>query len=729
VPGTPVPESNPTAPRIRIVVGGHPACVDECAGRDDQRVAPSETLREALATARRLGTSTFTTGLDPDGNRVDPRAFATFPPITATIIGGGRTTAGGTPLSAAGADTYSRLLHSQGGPPVLPVIGTGDGAAGASDAEHQRSRQNFATRVAGDPIGGSNADNVTPVAGFPPPRDGPDDPTVAYAGDLNAIASGADPQNWGTSPLRIIVIDNAGTGLRGGFEGRQARWLSGVLNDARDRKIPAIVVGGPALDAKSTLGRPEVDAELDLLISGGASAYVGTDGSDDPTSLSNFGLRARESSVARPAGTLEVIQSAALGHQLPYAIFNSAFDFSNDDDSNYPFTDYLYNPALIALDVDPKSRVDSTGQFDVRASLIPVVSDLPEADTVTAANGSAYTIQALTQINADNGLRYTSTDGSTVESIGSGFGDATPNQCRLYATAALCGPGALPTDVRFTTADPSIATFVRAKRGKPMKNSDGKTRYYGAPEIVNDARGNPVLDDTSPVLCPLRVGKTSYTISTGGISRTYPVEVAPRTEQNTSDPTATPGTAQNPTCAFDYGDRSSPAPALPTPAAPTVPVVPKPVVPTPHPKPAPLHHGHSTPTPLLPETQALTVPPVGVFPVAPAQQASPPVAPNPKPVSTMTPTPPSGVSTQQLVQQVPSPASQSLIASVRQEERKTEVAREGADHSATIYKASPRPDATTLLVGGALALLVSMGGGIAGRRRALARAAARAWLK
>ena len=127
-----------------------------------------------------------------------------------------------------------------------------------------------------------------------------------------------------------------------------------------------------------------------------------------------------------------------------------------------------------------------------------------------------------------------------------------------------------------------------------------------------------------------------------------------------------------------------------------------------------------------PPLLGLIAPPPLVTYIPPmADSARPPVAPNPKPITPpVPPAPPSGVSTQQ----VPAPNVQNVIVGVKQEERQTEVAREGADHQATVYKASPRPDATTLLAGGALALLIAAGGSVAGRRRRLARAA-RSWLR
>jgi hypothetical protein len=702
-PTTPEPVSNPDAKRVRILVGGHPACLDECTGRTDQRVGPSATLVEAMGAARRLSTA----------------AAESTPISLATIIGGGRDSAGGAPLSVAGADTYADILRSgAGAAPVLPVIGTGD--AGGTPGP---GRSTFARRVAA-PLQPADSASVAAVTGMPSPLAGPDDSTVTFAYDLKSDLS----------PLRVVGIDNASGGLRGGLSGPQAVWLKAVLEDARTKQIPAIVVGAAALDAKSTLPASERNGELDLLIAGGTSAYVGTDGGDDPNDLTTFGPRTRQDTAKRPSGTLSVIQSAALGHAIPTAMIN-ALNFASDkeyDALREKLADYSTAPSLVALDIDPASRVAQTGQFDVRATEVPIIRGFATEDTGNTVRGNATFVPTAVTIDNDNGIRWTDAAGTrTGDSIGMNNIDASPDQCRLYAPKSECGES-LPSDVRFSTTDPDIAVFVRAKRGKPINYGNKTDDTFSVPAVVADQSGNPIIDSSSPVLCPLRAGHTNITMTLSGLTKVIPLDVQEPSDRNSPKQTSTTTASGKPTCAFNWGVRdepnAAPAPAPAKPAPKPVTVVSSP----PHPPathPSPHHHGPPAVTPLLPVNPTLTVPPVSVFPIGPAQQAAPPVAPNPKPISTMTPTPPSGVSTQQLVQQVPSPASQGLIATVRQEERKTEVAREGADHSATIYKASPRPDATLALLGGALALLVAIGGGISGRRRALARAAIRAWLR
>ncbi|MBJ7470153.1 MAG: hypothetical protein JHD16_02585, partial [Solirubrobacteraceae bacterium] len=94
--------------RIRILIGGHPACLDECAGRDDQRVGPTENLRQAFQTAERMAAPS-----QPN-------------PVRAVVIGGGRGSTVGAPLSRPGAINYGDLLGSADGPPVFAGVGAGD---------------------------------------------------------------------------------------------------------------------------------------------------------------------------------------------------------------------------------------------------------------------------------------------------------------------------------------------------------------------------------------------------------------------------------------------------------------------------------------------------------------------------------------------------------------------------------------------------------------------------
>jgi hypothetical protein len=284
--------------------------------------------------------------------------------------------------------------------------------------------------------------------------------------------------------------------------------------------------------------------------------------------------------------------------------------------------------------------------------------------------------------------------------------------------------------MRFEVADPSIAVFVRAKASIRRGPSRGRLDYQ-TPEIVLDANNNPIVDSKSTILCPIRTGSTSYTVSTAGVTRTYPLRVVEPQGRGTSNGGSAPGAAGTKSpCGFAYF-RRSPDDAKPTPKpvpAPELPVAPQPV-PQPDPPispPDPL----KAPLPLLRQPSPLTLvaPPVFAYIPPGADTARPPLAPNPKPITPPAPpAPPSGLSTQQ----VPAPQIQNVTVAVRQEERQTEVAREGADYQATIYKAAPRPDAATILAGGALALLIAAGGHLAGRRRRMANAArvARSWLR
>ncbi len=679
--------------RVRLLIGGHPACLDDCTGRSAQRVGPTETLKQALATARRIR-------LGRGGS----------PPVSATLIGGGRASVGGTPLSAAGADAFVALLGGApyaSSPPVFPVIGTGD-------ASTDVGRSNFSARVA-PAIAPPLVATTDPQT--PPNARGSE--TVAYWFEVEGSPN----------PVRVIVIDNATGALRGTLGGSQADWIVTAIGNAVTAGKPAIVVGSARLDDRSPIDASETAGQLDLIARAGASAYVSTDGTDDLEDLSHVGPRIRNTVVETPHGAIPVIHSGALGHSIPIRVlYPNMIDFDEEKEKarREQRRDLSSQPALVALDIDQTKPGASPGQADVSATVIPVFRELGDSGTATVERSYAQPMWLQTLVDAGNGFRWTDPSRPELgeqDATGAGWSDATPDQCRLFLGLGDCGDS-LPSDVRFEVADPSIAVFVRAKAAR-VKGRDRERDSFAVPTILFDAAGNPVVDSRSTILCPLRAGRTTITVTTAGRATRVPLRVIEPQRESERQPTAGSGGKSAP-CSFRYFDRADASKAEPT-AAKSKSLVPQPRAafdpPTDRTKPKPKPSAPSKTIPAMTAPLGLVAPPMLTWSPPAAESARPPVAPNPKPITPPAPpAPPSGVTTQQV------PVPNAAIVSIRQEERQTEVARESADHQATIYQAASRPGATTLLAGGAFALLIAAAGHAAGRRRRLTQAA-KAWLR
>lgn len=675
----PPPPRDPDVP-LRLFVGGHPACLDECAGRGDQGTAPDANVRDALATVARLS---------------DP---ASGPAVL--VVGGGRASSGGAPLTPAGARRYAQLLRSDPSITVAAAIGTADAAT-------PESRAAFRSGLAGlFPAAGTGPKAVQPVTDPAPPLTAPGSDTVAYAFDVpgSGFAPGA----------RVAVIDNAGGELRGGASGAQAQWLSAVLSSPSATGVPKIVVGAVRLDDAPDAARDR-SAELSLLAGAGATAYVATDGIDD-VNADLFGGHTAGSTIDVDGRRLGLYRTSGLGHALPFFTFLRAFrdvDEGEDDDASVPVllgrSDGWDGPALLSLAVDPAGGA--------RGTVVPVFTHL-NATVVFAQAGQADLFSAVATGGAGSGFLWNNPTetppGPPAEARAGGVLSLASFACQLLVDVPACRHQ-LPPEVSYTVADPSIAVFVRAE---PQSIRTG-----APPKLVFDERGDPIPDPASAVLCPIRAGVTTITVTASGSSATYPLRVggpsAPR-----------PGSAA---CAFTSSRPPTPArppepatPAKPAPITPPSPVpAPTPPAPTLPPSPVPV------PTPPIPTP----APPLAIVPPAftaalIAGGTSPPVAPNPKPAPAAPPATPTGMSSQYVPQSQVSPqtqgAPQTQLSPARQQQREAELAREGTRLGATVYEPRGRGVPAGLILGGAGVLLAAGTGGVVlGQRRRTAVAAAR----
>ena len=684
-PTTPIPDIAPAGPGsapVRILVGGHPACLASCTGRADQRLAPTENLRQALSTAALLRRSTGGAS------------------VRALVVGGGRSSVAGPTFDRAAAQDYRELLSSQPGvPPVFPAIGTGDQA-------QEENRTSFANDVVRplQPSEAQVADGIIPVT-TPEPPGGRD--AVAYAFDVVGTDGGA---------ARIVIADTTDeiTLNENGDQVRTPRnwsvgahgdWLGAVLDDAAAKGRPSVVIGAAPIDQEAT------SAKADFLLQHGAYAYVSTDGSDDRYSLA-FGPRERRRTLTKDGRELLFLHTSALGHALPQATINrNRDDINGRGPFDGPLAD-LSDASLLELTV-PTER-ESLRRVVPRS--VPVFRSFLTPESRPLAVGEAGTVFLPTVVDTDNGVRFSDGDNPLAQDVaawGYGQGDATPFPCRAWLAADECGQQ-IDSSGQFDIADPSIAVFVRAQISKKDRN--------GPPQILTDANGNPIRDSSSAIVCPLKPGTTTATATVSGRSVTLPIRVVPRPE-SLPDPKGK--------CAFLWDSPTDREIAAPNPVQPTKKPVPVPGV-VPPPTPQPLPKPTQSPQPPVDPVSASLVPiaPLFAVPMSAIQEPTPTIAPNPKPFTQPPPpSPPTGVNSNAWMQ-APSPMMQFQVATALQEKRREQLARESAEHHATIYRAEPGSPLVPALAGGAaLALLTGAAGYAAGRRRQLSRAAQRSWLR
>lgn len=678
--------AGPGSPPVRILVGGHPACLSSCTGRAEQRLAPTENLAEAVATARRM---------HQDLGEQSARAL---------IVGGGRTSVPGPIFDRAAAQDYRDLLTSRAGAmPVFPAIGSGDQA-------FEESRATFAAEVA-QPLRPTAAraadDGIVPVTDPAPP--GGD--AVAYAFDVVGSGGGAVRVVVADTADAFSVDENTGDLIRTPREwttGAHGAWLASVLDDAAAKGRPSVVIGAAALERRAPTAKTE------FLIAHGVSAYVSTDGSDDPYDI-GFGPRERRATVSIGGQELLLLHTSTLGHAMPQATLNRNRDELRDaGPGDGPLSDLTSGASLLELTI-PTER-DSLRQVVPRS--VPVFRRFAAPESRPMPVGAAGGAYLPTVVENDNGVRYTDKlnpdpNAPAVAAWGFGQGDATPYPCRTWFSPADCG-ARIDSSGRFEIADPSIAVFARARFNPKAKNEP--------PEIIVDAKGNPIQDSSSPVVCPLKPGTTTATASVAGRTVSFPIRVIER-----------PPNAEAPgkKCEFMWGSPNEPEKEPEAAKPPLNPAVRLPnVVAAVQPDPKPLPKPTNSPQPPAQPIGALpVVAPVFAIPMASAQEPTPTVAPNPKPFTAPpTPTPPAGVNSHAYLQ-APSPMMQFQVATAMQEQRRAQLARESAEHHATIYRAEPRSPLVPALAGGAaLALMVGAAGHAAGRRRALSRAAQRRWI-
>lgn len=446
--------------------------------------------------------------------------------------------------------------------------------------------------------------------------------------------------------VRVVVIDNSRGSLAASDPYQvplepQEPWLRSVLQDARARGIPAIVVGSRDLNVRFT-PRSNVAADGDriaqLLVAEGASAYLYE--------------RPEEQRVTQiPAGgsqTIPAYGTGTLGYRSPIA------NAQQPEQSDAIFGDSGY----LLLSLDLTRRDPATNRAPVGARLVPLIRQL----SLVAVDG---TLLRRSRPALFQGLGRRPLGGDRWGPISAGDGSPNPTGADPYTSfpAALCQQANCATrltpEYTFTSSDPDIADFVAVDPNttnlrKPLQGPDGK--------VVTSA--------TSGLLCAFNPGTTTLTVAAGGISYSQRVTVQagsvqqpcgtrpldPSRFREVTDPPAAVPPPPAPAPAPAPAPSPSPAPPPPPPPAPAV--VPPPVLARPAPRPP---RAAPKPPPYVPPA---LVP--GELPLKPPD-ARPIVGVSPPPPATSFtgPTPPGGATVrvfEQKREEEVSPESQSAFA-------------------------------------------------------------------
>jgi hypothetical protein len=544
----------------RFAVAGHGACAAACADLSLQTIRPDRSL-------------TFVTSVIAGlhGQPGGPRAL---------LYTGGRL---GTGVNARVAprefQRYADLLGSGSGLPVYPAASQTDAAAGIT--AFQAAFANFNT-----PFGNGPAPSGVDPSTAPNPPQPAQGARTYYAFD--SAGSG------GT--VRVIVIDNS-TGLVGQ---PQFDWLRTVLDDAKSRHIPSIVVGSKDLNSRfsprlNAAGDQEATRIAGLLVDGGASAYFFERPEEN---------RAYSIPAGGGAGTIPSFGTGTLGYR------SALSDPSNPNQADATFGESGY----LLAEVDAAHRDPATNRAPVRVRMIPLIEDIsiqPVDGTLLRRSRPAL-FQGLGR-RPLAGDRWGKSAGgsSTPNPPGSDpYISFPPAPCLIAGCSTKLSP-----EYSFYSSDPDIGDFVR---------QDPQSTNLRKPFLGRDDK--PVTDSQSGLFCAFNAGTTTVTVSAGGLAYSQAVRVLPGSVQR---PCGTRPLNPDRFRRSPSGSPSAPPPPAPAPNS-QPPVSFQPPPPPPAPAPAP----HPTPHPAPPFVPAL-----------PPQAASlvflPPV-PLPVPPAAIRPSPPSG---------------------------------------------------------------------------------------
>ncbi|MBJ7330549.1 MAG: hypothetical protein JHC95_11675 [Solirubrobacteraceae bacterium] len=554
-----------TAGPARLLIGGHAACAAACAELASLGISPDRNLAGAVELAATLRSAAN-----------GPRAW---------IYTGGRV-AGDVGAAHGGEQArYAQLMTAAAS--RVPVYVTPSQTDAGIDAAGFNAQ--FAGLPAPQGHGAAPANVSTagvpggePVAGA----------RTHYAFDTTG-PEGA---------LRVVVIDNA----KGSIGGRdqdasqypaesQVSWLESTLDDARGRRVPAIVVGSRPLtevgEEKGNARATDGDTVARILLDHGASAYF----FDSPEL--NVSTRIPKGS----ATTIPSFGSGSLGYE--------GIPPSGGQD--------VTDNGLLLVEADLAARDASTNRVPVRAAVQPVIEDL----AIDARDGTQVR-RSTPALFTGLGRRPRGGGRILPGSVEDPYVSLPNPDCR-----AGCGVNVAAT-ARFTSSNPEVGDFVRVDPAQAANNP--RAVFLGS-----DSK--PVADSASGLFCAFNPGTTDISITTGGLTYATKVTVlagSPRQPCGTRATTPLP----------EPVGAASPTPAAPPAAAPVAEATPGAGAPPPAPPVQAPVAAQPVPTPVAVTPGPVPViPPLPVLPPVPPSASSPLVVAPPPPVGGVgRPSPPGG---------------------------------------------------------------------------------------
>jgi hypothetical protein len=276
--------------------------------------------------------------------------------------------------------------------------------------------------------------------------------------------------------VQVIVLDNSVE-----VDDAQLAWLTGELQEAQAKAIPAIVVGNADLNAEVAANRPRAFQVARALVQGHASAYF----FDSPEQ--NVALPLRVGSEEVPtygSGTLGYVNFT---HEKGGA-FRGASGF-------------------LVAEVNAAAQDPVTKRWPVTVRLVPNVGELAmEAkDGLLLRRSQAALFSALAR-------RPRAGNRSPGASVSPDTDPYIPIPSNCVGTA--CSSGLFP-EYTFTSSNTDIGNFVKPNLASP----DPKA------VLLEPRTESPIPDEHSGLFCAYNPGTTIVTITAGGLSASLPVTV------------------------------------------------------------------------------------------------------------------------------------------------------------------------------------------------------------
>ena len=617
---------------VTVAIGGGAQCAAPCADRARAGVGPDVWLQAALARAQKIGVPAF---------------FYSGPYVTQGTVNGPRSQ----PLPfARELQSYAAILGSA----PLPVYP----AASPQELDARPEREGNESLLFKDLVEAG----ASWREGIPEPeraaRQACSTQTACEA-DYYAleVPSASAPQR-----VRVIVLDD---GLEVGPA--QLAWLEGELRGAAAAGVPAIAVGNGDLDAQIAANPGGTAAKVAAaLVAGGASAYF---------------FDAPEQNVKEPL--------RAPGSQI-YEFGSGTLGYVNADNEIYENFHGASGFLLAQVEMATYAKGVNAGsnRATVTPRLIPNISELAlEAQGGTLLRRSSATLfQGLARRPRAGGEGAEHREESEVDPY-----VPIPSYC----SGAGCETTYLFPEYTFSSSEPTIGGFVKRNLAVAKDPTAVLVNGRGEPEREPVRReGEAEIEGSkSGLFCAYNAGKTTVTISAGGLSASLPVTIE---AGSVREPCGTVKLAHLPPSA-----QESPASAPPPAPAPSPAPSPAPASAPPPPIPLP------PPPPAIPPSVPQPRPPAAALPafVPLAALATPVLAFIPPPLPTPArPSPPSGTSA------VTSPIE------VAEREDEEESATESASAQAVAYRSIDHEPPVAYLLG-AIALAAFAGASVSRPRR------------